>query len=121
MAYIKFNRDTVNYEKVIAEYNGNKPAAWHSIRKAGVYEGGFEIPLPSEECIGAWDENECVKQLRWSNGLLYHFGHRGFNQAETKLLFDALGKVYGFDTVEMVDKNGNKNGNSQCCAECCAE
>jgi hypothetical protein len=103
MAYIKFLKNTVNYEKVISKYNENKPVDWPAIRKAGVYEGGFEIPLLNEEYNGACDENECVKQMRWSNGLLYHFGYRGFNEYETKLLFDALVQVYGFDTVKMVN------------------
>ena len=94
-------RDILNY------YNANKPYNWKDLRKAGVYEGGFEVPKNESEIeelqkrYRYLDPNERVRQLRWSNGRLLSLGHFPLSDEETLLLYQALKHVLGESLVEL--------------------
>jgi len=93
------------YEPIINAYNAKRPAGLEPIRKARVFEGGFEIPLNDEEMknmknFGCMlDANDKVRQLRWSSGKLVSGCHIGLNEQETHLLYYALVEVLGADKV----------------------
>jgi len=96
------------YKPIIDAYNANRPGGLEPIRKAGVCEGGFEIPLNAEEieklkASGRMlDANNYVRQLRWSSGKLKSGYHKGFNEQETLLLYSALVSVFGADKVQQL-------------------
>ena len=94
------------YEPIINAYNANRPAGLEPIRKAGVYEGGFEIPLNAEEIKklkeyrSYLDANNYVRQVRWNRGKLQSGYHVGLNTQEIQLLYSALVSVLGSDKVQ---------------------
>ena len=96
------------YKPIIDAYNASRPEGLEPIRKAGVFEGGFEIPLNAEEMKilkehrSSLDANDCVRQLRWSGGKLKSGYHKGFKTQETELLYYALIQVLGADKVQQI-------------------
>ena len=107
MNTIKVLIDTLpgGYAPILEAYNARRPEGSEPIRKAQVCEGGFEIPLNDEELkqkkkyredrgrSHLLDANDCVRQLRWSNGRLDSGYHVGFHDEETQLLYEALVRV----------------------------
>jgi hypothetical protein len=93
------------YEPILNAYNANRPEGLEPIRKAGVFEGGFEIPLNAEEIKkmkelrSNLDANNYVRQVRWNRGKLQSGYHVGLNTQETHLLYYALIQVLGADKV----------------------
>ena len=96
------------YQPIIDAYNAKRPEGLEPIRKAGVYEGGFEIPLNAEEIQKMKqfrsypDANDYVRQVRWNSGKLRCGYHVGLNTQETQLLYDALIQVLGADKVQQL-------------------
>ena len=94
------------YQPIIDAYNANRPQDFEPIRKAGVYEGGFEIPLNAEEIKymkkyrSYPDANNYVRQVRWNRGKLQSGHHVGLNTQEIHLLYSALVSVLGADKVQ---------------------
>jgi hypothetical protein len=117
MNTIKVLIDTLpgGYTPILEAYNARRPAGSEPIRKAQVCEGGFEIPLNDEELkqkkkyredrgrSHLLDANDCVRQLRWSNGRLDSGYHVGFHDEETQLLYEALVSVLGAGNVIMTE------------------
>jgi len=117
MNTIKVLIDTLpgGYAPILEAYNARRPAGSEPIRKAQVCEGGFEIPLNNEELKQKkkyredrgrnhlLDANDCVRQLRWRNGMLVSGYHVGFDDEETQLLYEALVSVLGAGNVILVD------------------
>ena len=95
------------YQKFCKYYNQNKPKSWMAISKAGVYEGGFEVPLSPTEISRLkerypdriLDPNDKFRQLRWSNGWLIGWGYSPLREDETALLYAALQNVLGESKV----------------------
>jgi hypothetical protein len=100
-----------SYASILDKYNDIKPLDWAPIRKASVYEGGFEVPLHGEELRllrekypdSLLDQNDYVRQLRWSNGALKSFGYIPLKDEETLMLGKALVSVLGVDNVKIID------------------
>jgi len=108
MSSIQVLTDTLpkdGYKLICEYYNTHKPEDAMFIRKAGVYEGGFEIPLNKDELnilsqrYSNLDPNQMVRQLRWNMGWLLSFGYAGLHESEEKLLLDSLIHVLGKDKV----------------------
>jgi hypothetical protein len=101
------------YAPILAAYNANRPAGSEKLYKAGVCEGGFEIPLSALEReqleqrakrIGRrLDANNYVRQLRWNKGKLQSGNFVGFTEAEVSLLYSALVAVLGAENVEALE------------------
>ena len=101
------------YGPILATYNANRPAGSEPIYKAGVCEGGFEIPLNALEReeleqrakrIGRrLDANSYVRQLRWNEGKLQSGYYAGFTEAELTLLYSVLVSVLGAENVEALE------------------
>lgn len=108
MFTIKVLVDTLpgGYEPILAMYNANRPPGSEPIYKAGVCEGGFEIPLNAEERAKIeesgrmLDPNDYVRQLRWNRGKLQSGYHKGFTKEETELLYLTLVSVLGENNVQ---------------------
>lgn len=98
---IRVTFSTFDYEPVCSYYNLNKPKNWNPIEKLNRIEGGFCIKRNIENQTGKLrDENEKIKQLRWSNKkLIVPTGWYGFTKEEEKLLYDSLCFIYGSETV----------------------
>ena len=100
------------YGPILATYNANRPAGSEQIYKAGVCEGGFEIPLNAQERekleqrakqLGSrLDANSYVRQLRWNKGKLQAGYYVGFTEAELTLLYSVLVSVLGPENVEAI-------------------
>jgi coenzyme F420-reducing hydrogenase alpha subunit len=101
------------YAPILATYNANRPAGSEQIYKAGVCEGGFEIPLNAQERehleqrakqLGRrLDANSYVRQLRWNKGKLQSGNFAGFTEAELTLLYSALVAVFGAENVKALE------------------
>ena len=115
-----------SYEEVIDYYNQNKPLKWEPLSKLNRAEGGFQIalsPIELDKHIkylesrfgnNLIDENDEIKQLRWSNGMLRSNYHMGFTKEETMLLYKALqnslGKEYVIlESLDKLEKYSNIN------------
>lgn len=102
------------YDMICNYYNTHKPNEASPIRKAGVYEGGFEIPLTKTEInqlkakYGSLDPNQTVRQLRWNLGWLLNYGHAGLLQSEELLLLESLRNLLGPSKVRYVPYKYNK-------------
>jgi hypothetical protein len=117
MSSIQVLTDTLpkdGYNRICKYYNTHKPKDAMIIRKAGVCEGGFEIPLNKEELnilrqnYYNLDPNQMVRQLRWNLGWLRGRGHVSLLESEEKLLLDALRHVLGKDNVVYKPYTNNK-------------
>jgi len=103
---------TNGYQPILDYYNLNKPKDWNPIKKLNRDGGGFEIDLNKEELQRSrewssrfcplFDDNNAIKQLRWSSGELTSAGYIGFNEQETELLFKSLKHSLGDEQVQMV-------------------
>ena len=115
MSTIKVLTNTLKggYEPIITFYNENKPMDAMELRKLDRSEGGFELSLNAQQLASQreWssrfsrfglDDNETIKQLRWSRGRLESGCYIGFNEEETALLFRALQHSLGAESVVMV-------------------
>ena len=112
MSTIKVLTDTLKggYAPIIKFYNENKPEDAMELRVLDRSEGGFELSLNMEQLKSQqdWhnrmflDDNDTIKQLRWSRGRLESGCYIGFNEEETKLLFRALQHSLGAQNVVMV-------------------
>ena len=115
-----------SYEEVIDYYNQHKPLEWEPLSKLNRSEGGFQIalsPIELEKHIkylesrygnNLIDENDEIKQLRWSKGMLHSNYHMGFTNEETMLLYEALqnslGKEYVIlESLDKLEKYSNIN------------
>jgi hypothetical protein len=100
------------YGPILGTYNANRPAGSQPIYKAGVCEGGFEIPLNAQErdqleqrakqLDRRLDPNDYVRQLRWNKGKLQSGFYAGFTEAEVSLLYAALVAVFGAENVKAI-------------------
>jgi hypothetical protein len=61
-------------------------------------EGGFKIAILSRK-DKSMDANCKIQQLRWSRGYLRPMGFVGFNEKQTKLLFESLVNALGESNV----------------------
>lgn len=87
------------YKRICEEYNLNR-GDLPPIKKAGVYEGGFEVPIHFNEAEKKPNNyNERVRQLRWSRGKLLPMGHIPLQYNEQLILLNALKKIIGNDKV----------------------
>jgi hypothetical protein len=80
--------DSVNYNDIVTYYNENKPADEAPLERLDRFEGGFKIAIP--EMKDAHDENNKIRQLRWSNRQLLQCGYIGFTKKQTMMLYEAL-------------------------------
>ena len=104
---------TNGYKPILDYYNLNKPADRNPIKRLDRDGGGFEIALNKEELQKSrewssrfcplFDDNNAIKQLRWSLGTLTSKGYIGFNKEETELLFKSLKHSLGDDQVLIVE------------------
>jgi hypothetical protein len=112
MSTIKVLTNTLKggYGPIIKYYNENKAADAMELRELARSEGGFELSLNTEQLESQqdWhnqmflDDNDTIKQLRWSRGRLESGCYIGFNKQETALLFRALQHSLGAESVVMV-------------------
>ena len=87
------------YQDICDDYNSKK-GILPPIRKANVYEGGFEVSIIFNENETIPSDYNCkVRQLRWSEGKLLSFGHFPLLKEEQQILFNSLKKVLGNDNV----------------------
>ena len=102
MTTIKVLAETLacGYGPICDFYNANKPDDSMPISQLRRAEGGFEInftPQEKQDRIdwlksrgSLYDNNDTIRQLRWSNGKLTSQGYIGFTEEQTQLLFKAL-------------------------------
>ena len=98
MPIIQVLVDNVDYKKILDHYNNNKPDDLFPLKRLDVFEGGFEIDIPSDKWVKSndmfLDENDKVKQLRWSQGRLLSYGsYPRFTIKEYMLLYETLVQV----------------------------
>ena len=97
------------YKPILDYYNENRPEGSQPLYKAGVCEGGFEIPLDPKVLAQyrtsgrSLDPNEKVRQLRWNGGALVPMYHASLTQEETLLLYSALCHALGEGNVSLVE------------------
>ena len=87
--------DAETYEKICNHYNNNKEAEETPIQRLDRAEGGFKIELPPDKWkidprFGFADENEKIRQMRWSNGRLVTSGYVDFTRKQYMLLYESL-------------------------------
>ena len=100
------------YGPILEWYNANKPNEWQAIRKAGIAEGGFEVPLTKaeleimQEKYERLEPDQYVRQLEWHRGeLRQHHNYATLWEEETLLLGKALQTVLGDENVEVSNTN----------------
>jgi hypothetical protein len=80
------------YEEIINYYNENKPADEEPLARLNRCEGGFKIEIPEKQ--NEPDENNKIRQLRWSNKCLKaEYPLIGFTEKQEYLLYEALVNV----------------------------
>ena len=74
--------------QTIDYYNKHKLSDWNTLEKNDVAEGGFCIPLKTEQIKpGTRDINDKIKQVRWNRKKLVNWKHyKSLEDAETHLL-----------------------------------
>lgn len=80
-------------KKLILEYyNKYKDTDENPLELLDRSEGGFKIDIPPEQWIkdSYVNENDKIRQLRWSQGRLVSANYIGFTPKQYMLLFDAL-------------------------------
>ena len=107
MTTIKVLAETIEcgYGPICDFYNANKPTDSMPISQLQRAEGGFQInfsPQEKQDRIDRlksrgflYDNNDTIRQLRWSNGELTSQFYIGFTEEQTKLLFTALQNTVG--------------------------
>jgi hypothetical protein len=93
------NKDT--FQKILDYYNSNKPSDEEPLERLDRCEGGFQIKIASKKDI-ICDENEKIRQLRWSKGYLLPMFYIGFTEKQEILLYEAL--VYGLNGNVILEK-----------------
>ena len=84
------------YEEIIKKYNEIKPETWQPLQRLPRAEGGFQLEIPEKKDIKCRNENQKIKQLRWVKKCLVPYQYYlGFNQRETKILYNAMKSVFG--------------------------
>jgi hypothetical protein len=88
------------YGPICNFYNANKPEGSMPISPLQRAEGGFQISFSPEEKkdhlgwlksrSSLYDDNDTIRQLRWSDGKLLSQGYIGFTEEQTQMLFTAL-------------------------------
>jgi hypothetical protein len=93
------------YRAVIDHYNHIKPSHFLLLEQLDRCEGGFQIALDRCEIAldGRKEEpvNKTIKQLRWNRRKLDPLNFIGFNQEETRLLYQSLIHVFGQTEVTL--------------------
>jgi hypothetical protein len=91
-----------SYDKVIAEYNRNKPNNWQPLEKLDRVEGGFQINIPDISIMN--DANDRIKQVRWHKmSLRTRNRDIPFSDEETILLYKSMETIFGKDKIEFVN------------------
>ena len=99
-----------SYTPILDWYNANKPKHWSPIKEAGIYEGGFEVPLTEVELeyfkkinnTRILNQNDYVRQLEWNRGVLVqHNNYAPLLEEEKLLIGQALIAVLGSDNVNI--------------------
>jgi hypothetical protein len=81
------------YDKVLNYYNSNKSENDQPLEKLDRCEGGFMIKKENSSLFN--DENDSIKQLRWSTKyLLPYKNYSSFSEAEEELLYKSLFEVF---------------------------
>jgi len=81
------------YNKVLNYYNSNKSQNDQPLEKLDRCEGGFMIKKEYSSLFN--DENDNIKQLRWSTKyLLPYKNYSSFSEAEEELLYKSLFEVF---------------------------
>ena len=81
------------YDKVINYYNTNKLQNEQPLEKLDRYEGGFMIKKDNSSSFS--DENDKIKQLRWSTKYLVPYkNYSSFSESEEQLLYKSLFEVF---------------------------
>jgi hypothetical protein len=78
-----------NFQEILDYYNTNKPNDEELLERLDRFEGGFQIEISQQrnKCI---DENNKIRQLRWSRGKLVSGCYIGFTEKQLLLLYDAM-------------------------------
>jgi hypothetical protein len=93
------NKET--FQNILDFYNSNKPEDEEPLERLDRTEGGFQIKLKGmqDKMI---DENEKIRQVRWSNGRLVSGFYLGFTEKQYMLLYESL--VYGLGGNVLLEK-----------------
>lgn len=101
---IKVSFDIINDEdcnKIINYYNSIKPQNYQPLEKLDRAEGGFMIKKDNSESFS--DENDKIKQCRWSQKCLVKFkNYSYFSNDEEQLLYKSLLHTFGSSKVEFI-------------------
>jgi hypothetical protein len=99
MVHILVNLKEVKYNDICTFYNNHKNKEWNSISKLDRFEGGFCIPIGSEDDFDSTN-NQQSKQVRWNRKrLVTPGGCCQFTLEELTLLHKAMAHVHGDDNV----------------------
>jgi hypothetical protein len=84
------------YNKVLNYYNSNKSENDQPLEKLDRCEGGFMIKKENSSLFSSKnDENDSIKQLRWSTKYLVPYkNYSSFSEAEEELLYKSLFAVF---------------------------
>jgi len=96
-----FSIEKDKLQLVLDYYNMNKEPSEEPLELLHRCEGGFKINISYlKEQQG--NENDKIKQVRWSKGCLTSKGFISFKEKEKMLLYDALVHVLGQDKVTII-------------------
>ena len=107
MPNIRVKVEKIESKNVIGAFNKSRPEGTPELRRAGVAEGGFEIPLTKEELKLSMrgpfaDYNSTVRQVRWYNGVLRSDYFIPFTEEQTLMLYESIKSCIGADNVELI-------------------
>ena len=89
--------------KIINYYNSNKSQNNQPLEKLDRCEGGFMIK--KEDSSSFLDDNDKIKQLRWSRKRLLQFkNYSSFSEEEEQLLYNSLLETFGSSKVKFTTK-----------------
>jgi len=89
--------------KIINYYNRNKSQNDQPLEKLDRCEGGFMIK--KEDSSSFSDDNDKIKQLRWSRKRLLQFkNYSSFSEEEEQLLYNSLLETFGSSKVKFTTK-----------------
>ena len=81
------------YDEVLNYYNSNKLENDQLLERLDRCEGGFMIKKDNNSAFH--DENDSIKQLRWSTKYLVPYkNYSSFSEAEEELLYKSLFTVF---------------------------
>ncbi len=91
------------YDKILNYYNSNKSQNNQPLEKLDRCEGGFMIK--KEDSSSFLDDNDKIKQLRWSRKRLLPFkNYSSFSEEEEQLLYNSLLETFGSSKVKFTTK-----------------